>query len=320
VSYVGTLGRHLILNADNNQGNPALCLSVSQTSQVTDGNTCGPFGENGTYHPVGGGVIDSTRAPFGPNFAGNGWQLDVGNSSYHALEVTLRRASGRLSYLLSYTHSKAMDDGSGFGDQIILGRPTDFFHALSVYDLPNNFVASYTYELPFDMLFKKDNRLTGGWELSGITSFTSGVPVQISEPDDRSLLGNTGNSPFAGSTDEPDLALGNINGDHNPRDRRPYFNTSLFSEEPLGGQGTSPRRFFHGPGLNNWNLALLKDVKITSTTSAEFRAEFFNVFNHAQFYGTGSVDGNFNDGPGSFGHVTSAAAPRIGQLGFKFFF
>ncbi len=324
VSYVGTFGRHLILNADQNQGDPALCLSVSQPGSTTDGNTCGPFGENGTYLPVGGGVIHGTRGPLGPNFGGNGLQLDVGNSSYHALETTLRRVGDRFSLLLSYTHSKAIDDGSGFGDQIILGRPTDFFRGLSVFDLPNNFVASYTYELPFDFIFKRDNRLTRGWKLSGITSFTSGVPVQISEPDDQSLLGNTGNSAFAGSTDEPDLAPGNIKGDHNPRHQQPYFNTSLFTQEPLGGQGTSPRRFFHGPGRDNWDMALLKDVKITSTTSAEFRVEFFNVFNHAQFNGTGSVDGNFNDGfiskGGTFGKVTSAGDPRIGQLAVKFFF
>ncbi len=320
VSYVGTFGRHLILNADQNQGDPALCLSVSQHSEVTDGNTCGPNGENGTYHPVSGGVINGTRGPLGPKFTGNGLQLDVGNSSYNALQTTLRHVSGRLSILFSYTFSKAIDDGSSFGDQIILGRPTDFFRGLSTYDVPNNFVASYTYELPFDDLFRRNNRTTRGWKLSGITSFSNGVPVQISEPDDRSLLGNTGNSAVSGSTDEPDFTPGPIFSDRNPRDRKPYFNTSLFSQEPLGGQGTSPRRFFHGPGLDNWNLALLKDLKVTETTSLEFRAEFFNVFNHAQFYGIKSVNGNFKSGPGSFGHVTSAAAPRIGQLAVKFNF
>lgn len=321
VSWVATVGHHLTVNADNNPGNAALCLSVSQPSQVLPGtSTCGPFGENGIYYPVGGGQINSTRGPFGPAFAGNGYQLNVGNSNYNALESTLRHTSGRLSILLSYTWSKAIDNGSGFGDQILLYGDHNLFRNISAYDMPQNFAASYTYELPFDKLFQKDNRLTRGWMLSGITSFTSGVPVQISEPDDRSLLGNTGNSPFGGSTDEPDLAPGNIKGDHNPRHRKPYFNTSLFSLEPLGGQGTSPRRFFHGPGIDNWDLSLLKDVKVTENQRAEFRAEFFNVFNHAQFYGIGVVDGNINDGPGSFGHVTSAQAPRIGQLAVKYYF
>src|SRR5882762_3021575 len=85
LSYVGTFGHHLILNADSNPGDPALCLSVSQQSQVVpDGNVCGPFGENGVYHPVGGGTINGTRRNFGPEFSGNAYQLDIGNSAYHA--------------------------------------------------------------------------------------------------------------------------------------------------------------------------------------------------------------------------------------------
>ena len=320
VSYVGTFGHHLTLNADNNPGNPALCLSVSQPSEVTDGITCGPGGENGVYHPVGGGVIDGTRGPFGPLFQGNGDQLNIGNSSYNALEATLRHTTDRLSVLLSYTRSKAIDNGSGFGDQVFLYGDHNHFRGISAYDVPNNFVASYTYELPFDKLFQKDNRLTRGWKISGITSFVNGVPIQISEPDDQSLMGNTGNSPFFGGTDAPELAAGDINGDHNPRHGKPWFNTSLFSQEVLGTQGNSPRRFFHGPGVNNTDLALLKDVKVTSTTSAEFRAEFFNAFNHAQFYGNNAVDGNFNDGPGNFGVIFGDNGGRVGQLAVKFNF
>ena len=202
---------------------------------------------------------------------------------------------------------------------MILGGDVHQFRSISAFDLTHNFAFSYTYELPFDKLFGKSNMATRGWKLSGITQFTTGLPVQISAPDDRSLRGSTSISPVGGSTDEPNYTPGEIFADRNPRDRKPYFNTSLFSEEPLGGQGTSPRRFFHGPGLNNWNLSLLKDVKFTESMSLEFRAEFFNAFNHAQFYGIGVVDGNFNDGP-SFGMVNNAADPRIGQLGIKFNF
>ena len=317
-TYVGTFGHHLLVNVDNNPGDAALCLSLSQPSQVKPGTSaCGPYGENGVYYPVGGGVVNSTRGPFGPLFAGNGYYLNRGNSDYHALEVSLRHTAGRAQFLLAYTFSKAMDNGSGFGDQVLPSN-YDLFEALSVFDMRHNFSFSYTYELPFDKLLRRDNRLTRGWMISGITSFTTGVPVQISEPDDRSLLGSTSNSPQAGSTDEPNYTPGQILSDTNPRDGKAYFNTSLFSPEPLGGQGTASRRFFHGPGVNNWNLALLKDVKLKESMSLEFRAEFFNVFNHAQFYG--GVNGDFNAGPGSFGFVTGAAAPRIGQVAAKFRF
>jgi len=227
-----------------------------------------------------------------------------------------------MSFLFSYTYSKAMDDGSGFGDQVILnpnGTVTTF-RGLSIYDLTHNFAASYTYELPFDKLLGKNNRVTRGWKVSGITQFASGLPVSIFEPDDQSLLGNTRNSGFFGGTDEPNFTPGAIFNDKNPRDGKPYFNTSLFTRESLGGQGTSRRRFFHGPGINNWNLSLLKDLKLTESKSLEFRGEFFNVFNHAQFYGAFAVDGNLNDGPDSFGKVNNAADPRIGQLGIKFLF
>ncbi|MBS1851123.1 MAG: carboxypeptidase regulatory-like domain-containing protein [Acidobacteria bacterium] len=320
-SYVGTFGHHLIVNADGNPGNAALCLGLSQTSQVMpDTATCGPYGQNGTYYPVGGGVVTGTRQNFGPNFGGIGYQLDIGNSSYHALQTTLRHVSGRTALLASYTLSKALDDGSGFGDQVILnpnGTITTF-RGLSAYDMTHNFTVSYTVELPFDKLVGRSNRLTRGWKLSGITQFTTGVPIQISEPDDHSLLGNTGNSAYSGSTDAPMYTPGKIYADTNPRHGNAYFNTSLFSEEPIGQQGNAPRRFFHGPGINNWNLSLLKDLKLTERASMEFRAEFFNAFNHAQFYGLGVVDGNFTHS--TFGLITSAADPRIGQLGVKVMF
>ncbi|HEX5481401.1 MAG TPA: TonB-dependent receptor, partial [Terriglobia bacterium] len=315
LSYVGSFGHHLLVNVDSNPGNPALCLSVSQLSQVMPGTpTCGPFGENGVYYPITGGVINGTRGPFGPEFGGNGYFLDRGNSSYNALQVALRRTAGRAQFLLSYTYSKAMDDGSGFGDQVL---PTNYslFRALSVYDLTHNFSFSYSYELPFDKLFRRDNRLTRGWRLAGITTFATGTPVQIAEVDDQSLLGSTGNSPFYGSTDEPNYTPGAILVDTNPRNGRPYFNTSLFSMEPLGGQGTSSKRFFHGPGINNWNLALLKDVRLTESKTLQFRGEFFNAFNHANF---GQPDGYFHDS--QFGLVGNAGSGRVGQVAMKFIF
>lgn len=174
---------------------------------------------------------------------------------------------------------------------------------------------------PFDKFIHTNERIVRGWKISGITRFTNGVPIFIMEPDDQSLLGNTRISPWGGdSTDEPNYTPGNIAGDHDPRHGNPYFNVNLFSQEPLGQQGNSQRRFFHGPGINNTDLALLKDVKIREAMSAEFRAEFFNAFNHAQFYGEYTVDGNFDDGPGSFGVVGGDNGGRVGQLAVKFNF
>lgn len=321
LSYIGTFGHHLLLNTDANPGDPALCLGLSKPSEVMPGTpTCGPFGENGIYYPVTGGVVNGTRGPFGPLFAGNGYFLDVGNSDYHALEATLRRTAGRAQFLISYTYSKAMDNGSGYGDQLMIPGDNHRFENLSVYDMTHNFTASYTYELPFDSLFRKDDRLTRGWRVSGITEFTTGIPISISNQVDRNLRGDLGNSPFSGGTDEPNFTPGQILEDTNPRDRKHYFNTALFSQEPFGGEGNSARRFFHGPGINNWDLALLKDVRITESKTLEFRGEFFNAFNHAQFYGRVFSQGKFNAGPGTFGMINQAAAPRIAQVALKLIF
>ena len=82
--------------------------------------------------------------------------------------------------------------------------------------------------------------------------------------------------------------------------------------------GSAGRRFFYGPGINNFDITLTKLLRITESKSAEFRVEGFNVFNHAQFYGAASVDGEVNDP--HFGSIVSAAAPRLVQLAIKFAF
>jgi hypothetical protein len=114
--------------------------------------------------------------------------------------------------------------------------------------------------------------------------------------------------------DTPQVTAGNLNFT-NPRSGNPYFNTSLFSPEPLGQFGNSDRSFFHGPGINNWDMGLQKDFHLTEAKTVEFRGEFFSVFNHAQF---GSPNGNLTSG--TFGLVTTATGGRVGQLGLKFLF
>ena len=89
----------------------------------------------------------------------------------------------------------------------------------------------------------------------------------------------------------------------------------LFRSEAIGQVGTAARRFFHGPGLNNFDLALLKNTNITESKVLQFRFEFFNAFNHAQFE---TPVGNINNG--LFGYVNTARDPRIGQFALKFLF
>jgi hypothetical protein len=104
----------------------------------------------------------------------------------------------------------------------------------------------------------------------------------------------------------------------NPRNDKAVFNTVLFSLPPLGHLGTSSRRFFYGPGIENFDVALLKDLRLTESKSLQFRLEAFNASNHAQFYGPAAVNGNISSP--EFGRVVSAASPRILQLAAKFSF
>ncbi|MGO8818478.1 MAG: carboxypeptidase regulatory-like domain-containing protein [Terriglobia bacterium] len=315
VSYVGSQGHKLLSTIEANPSNPALCLSLSQQSEVMPGTpTCGPNSETGLFYPVNGPAI-AVRQRFGAAFGGDGWFSTIGNSSYNSLQVSLRHSVGGLEVLAAYTYSKAMDnasgDGLGQGDNLN-PENTNITRALSAFDVAQNFVVSYNYRLPFQKLWRP-NRLTSGWQISGITRFATGFPVYILEPDDHSLLG-TGQSGQGNPIDEPNYTPGNLNFT-NPRTGLAYFNTSLFSEDPVGQLGNANRRFFTGPGWNNWDMALVKDLRLTETKSLQFRGEFFNTFNHTQF---GGVTGNYLSS--AFGFVTSANPPRIGQVAMKFIF
>jgi hypothetical protein len=321
-SYVGTQGHHLMSSLQANPGNPALCLSVSQISQVTDGNVCGPGGENGVYHPVTGGTINSTRGPFGASFSSDGYFITSGKSSYNSAQLSLRQRISRLEFLAGYTYSKSLDNGSGYGEQMNLLDQGQ--RSLSAFDLRHNFVISYDYQLPFDR-FGGPSRLVKGWRLSGITRFSTGLPVTLVETDDASLLGTSGAGAISLPIDTPNFTPGALKIGDPHSATVPYFNTSLFSVEATGTLGTARRRFFSGPGLNNWDVALLKDTLIREGMNLEFRAELFNAFNHAQF---GQPDGNINDTQHAddtgrltgFGMINSANPPRIMQLSLKLLF
>jgi hypothetical protein len=179
---------------------------------------------------------------------------------------------------------------------------------------------SYTYQIPIEKLFRAENRWTKGWALSGITHFSSGFPVTLINNGDNSLLGTSPNGVNNFGVDEPDVLPGSLNLNGNPRNGQSYFNTALFQQNALGTPGDAKRRYFYGPGLNNFDMALLKDVKLTESKTLQLRLEAFNVFNHASFFGPLSVDGNIGDLGSTFGNVVSAAPPRLAQLGFKFFF
>jgi hypothetical protein len=309
VSYVGNQGHHLLVLLPVNLGNPALCLSLRPA--------CGPFGEDAGYASASGQYYQGTRVGLGPDYGSTTAQKTIGNSNYNALEATVRLNLGKRATLLAgYTFSKSIDDASNLGEQI---NPFNerLTRVISSWDMTHNFVATYTYALPFDQFFRR-NRLTEGWSLSGTTRFATGFPVTLFDDSDRSLLGTLGNGVNNELLDTPQMTSGPLEINTNPRSGRPAFNTSLFAPETLGQLGNAPRRMFHGPGIDNFDAQLSKAIRMTESKSLVIRVEAFNVLNHAQFYGPSSVDGEVNDP--NFGQVVSAAAPRLVQVAAKFHF
>jgi Carboxypeptidase regulatory-like domain len=323
LSYVGNQGHRLVTGVEANPTNQALCLYVMNNTP-SGAPTCGPFSETPpfTYDPATGtgtstpwtlnsGQVVTSARPLGPLFDTNPFESTVANSRYNSLQAGLQHKAGSLTLGAGYTYSKCMDNASGLQDSTDPYDPSRSL-ALCNFDLTSSFVVSYDWVLPFGKLAGAGwgRGILGGWTLSGVTRFATGLPITLTENDDNSLIGAN-----AAPLDVPNFAGGQVLADTNPRDGRPYFNTSLFTTEQFGQLGDSRRRFFHGPGLNNWDMTLSKVTRITESKALELRLEAFNLLNHAQF---NNPDGEINSS--SFGVVSSARDPRIVQLGVRFTF
>ena len=263
---------------------------------------------------------------------GNTYTRTMANSIYHSGQLTVERKAGDMTFLAAYTFSKALDNSSSFGDLINFVNPR-LSRGLSSTDVTHNFVASYIWSIPFDRAFKgAPKRLTQGWQVQGITRLSTGLPVHLAQ--------SSGDSSLSGSgTDFPNRVGPVVTVD--PRKVNTacptfdptipgsgtgcYFLPGAFAatsctfsaagvpSPDCGSFGTANRRFFHGPGFNNTDFGLTKRTVIRERMAFEIRGEFFNIFNHAQFNNPGGdISG------GSFGVVSSARDPRIGQLSARF--
>jgi hypothetical protein len=169
-------------------------------------------------------------------------------------------------------------------------------------------VISYNYNSPFARAFSSvPGAITNGWSLSGITRATSGLPVTLSEGDDAGLT-------YIG-LDFP-VQVAPVQTMNPRKNNNQYFNGgTAFRAENLGEHSSLPARFFPGPGIETTDLGISKVTPIREGVSFLFRAEFFNIFDHANF---NNPTGNITSG--SFGLITSARDPRIGQVAAKITF
>jgi hypothetical protein len=327
VGYVGTRGRHLLAKVESNPGNAARCMQINSVlaAQGRAGEGCGPGGENQIYDLNGDGKrtigIDAfgtrpysiTSGAFAEargilDFTSNPYNTTWANSNYDALQLSLEKRVGAIRLLGAYTWSKSIDNSSNWNDEQINPFNHRISRSLSAFDMTHNLVVSYTYELPFNRVTHStvSRTILGGWQLSGISRFTTGLPITLTASGDRSLVGS-------GGIDRPNYSGAAITIlDPRASSTHLFFDKSPFSQEALGVAGNANRRFFHGPGLNNFDISFVKATKVKERISTELRIEFFNVFNHAQFT---NPTGNFTSS--SFGRVTSARDPRIGQAALK---
>jgi len=257
VGYVGSRGLHLYGARDINPVLPTVVNGV-QVFGVPRGATPGII-SNPRLNPAGAAL--NSEAP-------------VADSSYHSMQVGLnRRFSHGVQSQLSYTWSKCMDNASGtYGLEggIPWSNPTNgsFDRGRCLFDRPHVFRLSGVYELPF-----KQNILTKGWQMSGGLQVQSGSPWNVIIGFDQS--GNTI------ANQRPNLVLPAdtiMSGDINH-----WANPAGFSLPAPGTLGNLQRDFLAGPGIVNLDYAVLKETTIKEQVRLQFRAEFFNVLNHANF-------------------------------------
>jgi hypothetical protein len=354
VAYVGSQGHRLLATHDLNYSNPQTCLDLHQIANLTGQSSidCGPFTEDSAFYlpagtiPAGvtlhlpyGSVPTVTgpnatditlvglrrySSPFCQPTTGVGCPPDgvpvfssifaedtIANSNYNSLQVQVeKRFSRGMEFQASYTFSKSFDEASSFENVL---NPLDFrrSYALSLFDARNRLVYSYVWELPIPVRHGWTGKIINGWAVSGITTFQTGFPIRITSSDDLELM-NSYDFELPG---EPDIAktfrTTNPRGPNNL-----FFDPSTFQPQALGTIGNSPRSVCCGPGINNFDVGMHKNTQLTEQTRLEFRAEFFNIMNHAQFM---APDGNISDG-GDFGRVMLARDPRLVQFALKLYF
>ncbi len=269
-------------------------------------------------------------SPGSCQFSSTGEIAGIANSSYNALETSLRkRFSHGLSFLLSYTWSKAIDDVSSFnitgsaakpvaGENDLAQNPFDLAaeRGPSLFDARNRFVGSYVWALPFwNHPQNWYQSVLGGWQLDGIATLMSGTPFTVFDSNDVAAQGSA--PEITGfSAQRPDL-VGNPN--HGPRTVNEWLNTGAFRQlDPTanaGQFGTEGRNVNIGPAYANWDFATLKNFKVTESMRLQFRAEMFNVLNRTNFF---LPDCDISSP--TFDHILEAGTPRQVQFALKFMF
>ena len=293
VSYVGNQNRHQNDRSQYNLPDPSALSAL-----------------------IGGAQYNTAPGLTYPGFHQIRLTANEANSHYNALQVDLNSQVGRdLQLRAYYTLSRTIDPttaGNGGGDLGNISNPYlgwRYDVGPGGYDRTHSAAVNFIYDIP--VFRNNQSRLVktalGGWQVSGIVTLSSGLPINIG------ISGNQSGNGLPAATNRPNLT-GSVSYAHTVAK---WFDTTAFTLPAVGAFGTLGHNALRGPGRDNWNLSLFKSFLLSEARGSrlEFRAESFNTWNHTQFH-----DVSTNLGDSKFGQVTSAFEPRIFQLGMKLVF
>ena len=308
ISYVGSVAHKFDIGRLNYENLNQVPYAVAKQAAIAQG----------TVNPV-----TANLRPY-PNF-NNVQAINPrwGNSSYNSLQLKLEQhLRGGVSYLVSYTWAKYIDNGSEAYNSLGGSWAQDIYNlraerADSTAEIPQRFVASWVWDLPFGrnlryhMTGVKD-ALLGEWEISGLATAQNGQPVEVEQ---ATITSNTYSL----------LQRPNLVGDpilHSGRSVNRFFNTSAFGPAAPQSVGTSPRNPVRSPGLIDSDIALSKGWHIYEANSLEFRLEAFNVTNTPPLIlqTRTTYNPNLALSQQSFGHITAAGNGRVIQAALKIHF
>lgn len=304
VAYVGNLGRHLLQNRNLNT--------------LPYGTRFQPWAQDATS--PGRPLPDTFLVPY------RGYQAisaleNSGISNYNSLQVTAnRRFSRGLQFGGAWTWSKAMNYSDSPANMPLYRDPREFLYGKAGYDQTHILVVNFTYDVP------KIARLTNSvgrfildnWQIAGFGSMASGFPggVGFTTVDNADLTGG-GDGNRINVNGKAQLPFGE-------RTFNRWFDPTVFSRPARGDFGNAPKDVFRGPGINSWDISLFKNFPVFSESKLiQFRAEFYNMFNHTQFSSVDSTarfDAAGNQVNTRLGQVTGARSPRVIQLALSFKF
>jgi hypothetical protein len=333
VGYAGSRTAHILVgNFNENLNNPSACTGGSN---FTPGYTLGCGFGNFPY---------TANQPFGGFFQSVDANNSVGAARYDSLQVKAETKSARhgLYALIGYTYSRNFDtglsDGLGTNPGAVyypLPGTAKLDWGLSQLNLNDSFTASILYDLPFGKGKKyggnwsgTTNAILGHWQVDLIERATSGFPLFVVDSGgeagvDFSYNGNSFQRP--NQVGDPNQA-----GDEGGQTGCPtkihtlqyWFNPCAFAKAPAGELGTAVRAPVYGPRFVNTDFSIIKDFPLPfrEAMNLQFRAEFFNLFNHAQFFLNGASDSGEQDinTPSSFGVVNNTVNnPRLVQFALR---